>query len=94
MFFWRHPVPALWVFLLPNLRGALSGKRSAAAIAVMPALALAALGGAAWLRGFVSGMWMEGWELAVAAFGFALAWAPAQPARTARRRSQPAPAPR
>ncbi|PYQ23318.1 MAG: hypothetical protein DMF81_09260 [Acidobacteria bacterium] len=94
VFFWRHPVPALWVFLLPNLRGALSGKRSAAAIAVMPALALAALGGAAWLRGFVSGMWMEGWELAVAAFGFALAWAPAQPARTARRRSQPAPAPR
>ena len=75
VFFWRHPVPALWVFLLPNVVGGLPRKRGGVAIAVLPLLALAVLGAAAWLRGFVGGLWMAGWELAIAALGYALVWA-------------------
>jgi hypothetical protein len=55
--FYVRPIPALWVFLLPNLlpRIARPGARKAAAVllAFSPALALLALGGLAWLRGFV-----------------------------------------
>jgi hypothetical protein len=75
VFFWRHPVPALWVFLLPNVVGGLPRKRGAVAVAVMPLLALIMLGCVAWLRGFVGGLWMAGWELAIAALAFALVWA-------------------
>ncbi|PYQ06749.1 MAG: hypothetical protein DMF82_05425 [Acidobacteria bacterium] len=73
--FWRHPVPALWVFLLPNVVGGLPRRRALAALAVMPLLALAVLGTVAWLRGFAGGLWIAGWELAIAALAFALVWA-------------------
>jgi hypothetical protein len=75
VFFWRHPVPALWIFLLPNVVGGLPRRRGGVAIAVLPLLALVALGSVAWLRGFASGLWMAGWELAIAALAFALVWA-------------------
>jgi len=75
VFFWRHPVPALWVFLLPNVVGGLPRRRGGVAIAVMPLLALAVLGTVAWLRGFAGGLWIAGWEMAIAALAFALVWA-------------------
>jgi hypothetical protein len=75
VFFWRHPVPALWIFLLPNVVGGLPRRRGGVAIAVLPLLALLVLGTVAWLRGFASGVWMAGWELAIAALAFALVWA-------------------
>jgi hypothetical protein len=75
VFFWRHPVPALWIFLLPNVVGGLPRKRGGVAIAVLPLLALVALGTVAWLRGFAGGLWIAGWELAIAALAFALVWA-------------------
>lgn len=73
--FWRHPVPALWIFMLPNVVGGLPRKRGGVAIAVLPLLALVVLGIVAWLRGFASGLWIAGWELAIAALAFALVWA-------------------
>jgi Peptidase family M28 len=75
LFFWRHPVPALWVFALPNVVGGLPRRRGAVAVAVIPLLALIVLGTVAWLRGFVGGLWIAGWELAIAALAFALVWA-------------------
>jgi Peptidase family M28 len=83
LLFWRHPVPALWVFLLPNLLG--RGRRLwIAALALLPALALAGLGAAAWARGFVGGLWLAPWEVAVLAFGLACALAVGGGARRAR----------
>jgi hypothetical protein len=73
--FWRHPVPALWIFMLPNVVGGLPRKRGGVAIAVLPLLALVVLSTVAWLRGFASGLWIAGWELAIAALAFALVWA-------------------
>ena len=75
VFFWRHPVPALWIFLLPNVVGGLPRKRGGVALAVLPLLALLVLGTVAWLRGFASGVWMAGWELAIGAMAFAFVWA-------------------
>jgi len=75
VFFWRHPVPALWIFLLPNVVGGLPRRRGGVAVAVLPLLALVTLGTAAWLRGFAGGLWIAGWELAIAALAFALVWA-------------------
>jgi len=75
VFFWRHPVPALWIFLLPNVVGGLPRRRGGVAVAVLPLLALAALGTVAWLRGFAGGLWIAGWELAIGALAFALVWA-------------------
>ena len=74
LLFWRHPVPALWVFLLPNLFG--RGRRMwVAVIAALPVLALAGLGVVAWSRGFVTGLWLAPWEIAVLAFGLSCAFA-------------------
>ena len=75
VFFWRHPVPALWVFLLPNVVGGLPRRRGGVVIAVLPLLALLVLGTVAWLRGFVGGLWIAGWEMAIAGLAFALVWA-------------------
>jgi hypothetical protein len=65
----------LWIFLLPNVVGGLPRRRGGVVIAVLPLLALVVLGSVAWLRGFASGLWMAGWELAIAALAFALVWA-------------------
>jgi hypothetical protein len=74
LLFWRHPVPALWVFLLPNLLG--RGRRPwVAAIGAVPLLALAGLGVAAWARGLARGLWLAPWEIAVLFFGLACAFA-------------------
>jgi hypothetical protein len=70
---WRHPVPAVWVFLLPSLATA-ARRRWLTALSLMPLLALVALGLAAALRGYLAGLWLAPWELAVAGGAFALLW--------------------
>jgi hypothetical protein len=70
----RHPVPALWVFLVPQLLLPFTRRWWAAALALLPLAALAALGVAAWWRGVVSGLWLAPWQLGVAAVALALAF--------------------
>jgi len=87
---WRHPVPALWVFLLPNLISALGRGVLPWAVALLPAVALAALGGAAASRGQVGGLWLGTWEVGVAIAALALLvpapGGPRRPVRKTRRR--------
>jgi hypothetical protein len=74
LLFWRHPIPALWVFLLPNVLPSLGQTRWVTVLAVTPLLALVALGIAAWLRGMVSGVWLAPWEIVVAILALVLAF--------------------
>jgi hypothetical protein len=74
LLFWRHPVPALWVLLLPNLILPLSRSRWATVLALTPLLALVALGSAAWVRGMASGVWLAPWEIVVLIVTLALAF--------------------
>jgi hypothetical protein len=85
---WRHPVPALWVFLLPNLAAALPPRPAVRIAAAVPLVALVALGLAAMLRGMAAGLWLTWWELAVAGAALVLAEAgrPHTPARAGRRK--------
>jgi len=71
---WRHPVPALWLLLVPHLL--LPWRRSwwTVLLAFGPALSLLALGAVAWGRGVVSGVWPAPWEIVVAALALALAF--------------------
>jgi hypothetical protein len=83
---WRHPVPALWVFLLPNLVSALRRGVLPWALAVLPLVSLAVLGGVAASRGMVSGTWLAPWEVAVAIAALALLVpAPGGPRRAVRK---------
>ena len=83
---WRHPVPALWVFLLPNLAAALPPRPAVRIAAALPLVALVALGLAAMLRGMAAGLWLTWWELALAGAALVLAEAgrPHAPARARR----------
>jgi hypothetical protein len=85
LLFWRHPVPALWVLLLPNMILPLSRARWASAVALAPLVALVALGGAAWVRGMTSGVWLAPWE--IVAFILALALAFLRPRRAGKKRT-------
>jgi hypothetical protein len=84
---WRHPVPALWIFLLANLLtpGGGPGRKI---LALLPPLALAALGIAAWRRDMVDGLWLAPWEVVVACLALALLFvrAPAAVRKTGRRK--------
>src|SRR5262245_20539745 len=86
----RHPVPALWALLLPNLVLPFTRRRWRL-LALVPLLALLALGALAWRRGMVFGVWLAPWECVLAAlallFSFARppARASARPPRAARR---------
>ena len=71
---WTQPVPALWVLLVPNLLLPLARSWWTTLLSLAPGLALVALGGAAWYRGFVSGIWLAPWEVAAASFALALAF--------------------
>ena len=90
---WRHPVPVLWVFLLPSLF-TLARRRWLSALSLLPLLALLALGAGAAQRGYVSGVWLAPWELAVAVGAFALLWLrpPSASARVPKRTRGRAPA--
>lgn len=70
---WRAPVPALALFLLPNLLTGLSAARFTL-VALLPALSCVGLGAAAWQRGMVNGLWPAPWELAVGALALGLLW--------------------
>jgi hypothetical protein len=63
---WFHPVPALWVFLVPFVLLPFTRRWWAMALALLPLAALVAIGVSAWWRGAASGVWLEPWELAVA----------------------------
>jgi hypothetical protein len=71
---WRHPVPALWILLVPLLL--LPWRRSlwTVLVAVAPAFGLLAIGVAAWWRGSVSGVWLAPWEIVMAGLALALAF--------------------
>jgi hypothetical protein len=71
---WRHPVPALWILLLPLL--VLPFRRTwwTALVSLTPFLALLAIGAAAWQRGMLSGFWLAPWEVAVALAALGLAF--------------------
>ena len=72
---WLHPVPALWVLLVPHLL--LPWRRSlwTVLLALAPAAGLLALGASAWWREAVNGVWLAPWELVVAALALTLAFA-------------------
>lgn len=72
---WRLPVPALWVLLAPNVLLPWRRPRWIALLAAAPALALLALGTAAWWRGAVSGVWLSPWEIVVVGLALALSFA-------------------
>jgi hypothetical protein len=68
---WRQPVPALWVFLLPNVM-TLARRRWLTLLSLVPALALAVMGASAWARGFVAGLRLAWWEVALGILALAL----------------------
>jgi hypothetical protein len=73
---YRHPVPALFVLLLPNLLPLAPRRMLSLAIAAAPALLLAGLGLVAWQREFVSGTFLSAWDQVAAALAFAHAFVP------------------
>jgi hypothetical protein len=87
LLFWRHPVPALWAFLLPNILLPLGRARWATALSLTPLLALLAFGTAGCFRGVVSGVWLAPWEVVVAILTLALAFI--RPARVRKKKKKP-----
>jgi hypothetical protein len=71
---WRHPVPTLWVFVPLLILTAFRPRGWPRLVGLLPLLALAGLGAAAWLRGFVRGVWPTPIDLAVAGLALALFW--------------------
>ena len=70
----RHPVPALWVLLLPLLVLPLRRTLATSLVSLLPFLALIALGGAAWQRGMVNGFQLAPWEVGVGLAALVLAF--------------------
>jgi hypothetical protein len=74
---WRHPVPAAWVLAWPAFTTALPAPRwLTLGLGVLPGLALAGLGVAAYARGFVSGTWLSAWEAGLLVLALALLFIP------------------
>jgi len=71
---WRHPVPALWILLVPQLLLPLRRTWWTVLFSLAPFLALVAIGVAAWWRGPVNGLWLAPWESGVALAALALAF--------------------
>ena len=74
---WRHLVPALWALALPALISGAWRRRSMTWAALLPPLLLATVGGVAWARGMVSGLWVGAGDVAAALAGLALLFVPA-----------------
>ena len=70
---WRHPVPVLWTFLLPNLLPLLR-RGWTSALSLLPVLSLVGVGVAAWSRGHARGLWLEPWEIVALLFALGLAF--------------------
>ncbi|HEV7502744.1 MAG TPA: hypothetical protein VGQ33_22155, partial [Vicinamibacteria bacterium] len=77
---WTDPVPALWVLGLPVLVTGLWRSRAAFGLSLLPALALVALGAAAWARGFLEGTWLPLWYRAALVAAVLCAAVPVTPA--------------
>jgi hypothetical protein len=71
----RHPVPALFVLLLPLVLLPFRRNGWLVSASLVPLASLAALGLAAWQRGAVNGFWLEPWEMGVALAALVLAFA-------------------
>jgi hypothetical protein len=71
---WLHPVPALWLLLVPHLL--LPWRRTwwTVLLAIAPAVSLLAIGATAWWRDVVNGVWLAPWEIVVGALALALAF--------------------
>ena len=87
---WFHPVPALWVFLVPLVLLPFTRRWWAIAVALLPLAALVAIGASAWWRGAASGTWLEPWALAAAAAALALGfvWPSGSGGRGVKRRNR------
>lgn len=89
---WRHPVPAVWIFLLPNLLPPLLRPKLALPVGLLPGVAVLGLGLAAWLRSAgpegaaIAGVWPASWETGLAAVALLLAFVPAAAAARGPRR--------
>jgi hypothetical protein len=75
---WRHPVPALWVLLVPNLLSAL-GSFGLSLLGLAGALSLAATGLVWWRRGIMTGLWLQPWEVCLLVLALALSLVPSTP---------------
>jgi hypothetical protein len=73
---WRHPVPALWIFVLPLVLAGLGSRAWVRLVGMVPLLALAGLGLLAWRRGQVDGLWLAPLDLGAAALVLAVSWVP------------------
>ncbi len=71
---WQHPVPGLWLLLVPNLLLPWRRSRWTVLLALAPAFSLLAIGVSLWWRQAVNGVWLEPWEIAVAALALAMAF--------------------
>jgi hypothetical protein len=71
---WPHPVPGLWLLLVPHLLLPWRRRWWSALLALAPAVALLALGAAAWWRGMVGGVWLAPWQMAVAGLALGLSF--------------------
>jgi Peptidase family M28 len=80
---WRHPLPALWIFLLANVL--VAGAVWKRALGLVPPGVLVAAGVVAWRREMVDGLWLAPWEVAIAAFALALAFVVIRPPTGGRR---------
>ncbi len=71
---WRNPVPTVWIFTLPSLVPLLHRRLWTSLFALAPLALLAAMGGYAWRKGAVNGLWFAPWELGVLVLALALVW--------------------
>jgi peptidase M28-like protein len=83
---WWHLVPALWALVLPALISGVIRRRWGVFVAMLPPLALAALGGAAWARGMVGGVWVDVIDVVMAVAGLGLLFVPVGKAGAVRMR--------
>jgi peptidase M28-like protein len=83
---WRHLVPALWVVVLPAFVSGVIRRRWGVVAGMIPPLALAALGAAAWARGMVTGVWVGPLDAGLALAGLAMLIVPVHAVRAARTR--------
>lgn len=71
---WRHPVPTLWAFALPNLFWTLPRRWWTLLLSAVPLAALLLAGAFAYWRGAIDGAWLQSWELGAALLALPLAW--------------------
>jgi hypothetical protein len=71
---WRHPVPALWILLVPQLVLPLRRAWWTVLLSLAPFVALVAIGASAWWREAVNGVWLAPWEAGIGLGALTLAF--------------------